>query len=287
MRIIIKSKYRKNYKQTEVPCRNCETNPVTKNARLVTNFLTKYQRILKSEFDRETAENLCDKCLQFNLNQLKFQEKHDIDRDFDTGASVTGIQKGNCIFTEIPSDSQTFQEIVKRVHQSSQVNVIRIEKSINKLLLDGYRRRKMELFNDDTLHALSFDFRIDNTYCENYLFHGSSNQAYDNILDKGFDISYSKSTGILGQGIYFAADASYSMSGYACNLGTDIGRVGILLLCRVLIGKTTKGSSGIRDTPKGYHSVCSDTLNAEHQNYVVFNNCQAYPEYIIYYKNQK
>lgn len=132
-------------------------------------------------------------------------------------------------------------------HKTLGNEIIRIEKCHNPKLLEKFKLQKK---GDETVH---------------YLFHGSGNQNYDSILSQGFDISKARDTGMLGAGIYFAEDASYSNS-YTHHLQTrEKGQIKNMLCCRVVfgvLGKDTRVGSGI---------------------YAVFSEDQCYPEYIIYY----
>lgn len=52
-------------------------------------------------------------------------------------------------------------------------------------------------------------------------------------------------------------------------------------LCLVLTGKYTDGSPNLKDVPEGNNSVVDDSTNPS--VHVVFNDEQAYPEYLIQY----
>jgi len=55
-----------------------------------------------------------------------------------------------------------------------------------------------------------------------------------------------------------------------------------MLLCRVICGSTTNGKHGLRRPPEKSHGVLYDSVtNAGKSVYVVFDNNQAYPEYLI------
>jgi len=105
------------------------------------------------------------------------------------------------------------------------------------------------------------------------LFHGSRNQAYQIIITEGFDHRVANMGGAIGAGTYFATHASYSKN-YTSELK--------MLYCRVTVGRVGAGRSGIRLPPKGNDSVAS--VSGGNGMYVVFDNHQCYPEYMIYYK---
>eukprot|EP01089_Gocevia_fonbrunei_P019287 TRINITY_DN6784_c0_g1_i1.p1 TRINITY_DN6784_c0_g1~~TRINITY_DN6784_c0_g1_i1.p1 ORF type:complete len:394 (-),score=111.76 TRINITY_DN6784_c0_g1_i1:102-1283(-) len=107
---------------------------------------------------------------------------------------------------------------------------------------------------------------------EMMLYHGSRNSAYTIILTEGFDYRVANMGGAIGAGTYFATHASYSK-----NYTTE----NKMLYCRVAVGNHGKGKSGIRLPPKGTDSVAN--VHSGNGMYVVFDNHQCYPEYMLYY----
>jgi len=122
---------------------------------------------------------------------------------------------------------------------------------------------------------------------EKMLFHGARVRAnMDAITNFGFDMRVA-ATGLYGVGIYFAVNASYSDSGYVFQ-NTDKSKE--MFICRVTCGKHVPGNSALRRPPPKdpkvptgelYDSV-TDTGKTPIMH-IVFNNAQAYPEYILKY----
>lgn len=91
---------------------------------------------------------------------------------------------------------------------------------------------------------------------------------------------------MFGNGSYFALKASYS-HGYAKPDAQGHQR---MYLARVLVGEFTRGRQGLITPPaKGsgnaadlYDSVTDNTANPS--MFIVFNDIQAYPEYLITYR---
>lgn len=89
---------------------------------------------------------------------------------------------------------------------------------------------------------------------------------------------------MFGNGSYFAVDPNYSAKGYA---QPDANGQKPIYLARVLVGDFTQGKGGMITPPsKGsgntadlYDSVTDNT--ASPTMFVVFNDIQAYPEYLI------
>ena len=90
---------------------------------------------------------------------------------------------------------------------------------------------------------------------------------------------------VYGNGVYFAVDASTSAKYSA----PDENGYRYMYYCRVLTGEYTLGMNGINDAPvkdfsqgTWYDSVV-DRL-ASPTMFVIFNDMQAYPEYLIKFK---
>jgi poly [ADP-ribose] polymerase 7/11/12/13 len=122
------------------------------------------------------------------------------------------------------------------------------------------------------------------------LFHGTSSvDVIREICRDGFDWRfYSKDASKYGDGSYFARDAKYSNS-YTSQIGEGNR---FMFLAKVLVGKSTNGSRGVRKPPKMDESdpasecydSCVDSLIMP-TIYVVFDHDQSYPEFLIEYKN--
>lgn len=165
-------------------------------------------------------------------------------------------------YSVIDKNCQEYHKICEHFHKTLSYEIIRIEKVYNKVLIEKFKHRSQQLS------------------CQNimYLFHGSNNVAYNSILETGFDLSYALASGLLGAGIYFAEDASYS-HGYGRQTLTSIGKINHLLYCKVNLGRIGDGKTGLTKEPEGFDSVQGDGTHT----YAVFDNFQGIPEYIIYY----
>jgi poly [ADP-ribose] polymerase 7/11/12/13 len=153
-------------------------------------------------------------------------------------------------------------------------HISRIERIQNKTLWLWYYLKKKEL---DVKNNLSKGAN------EKMAFHGSRANAYDIILKDGFDHRVANMGGAYGAGIYFAHN-SVTSNGYVA-AGTFNKRK--MLYCRVLIGDIGPGKSGLRRPPekstlKG-KTVLYDSVGTDGNIYVVFDDHQCYPEYVIHY----
>lgn len=90
----------------------------------------------------------------------------------------------------------------------------------------------------------------------------------------------------IGLGVYFAVNASYSCSTTYTPADAGTGHRHIYQ-CKVLTGEYIAGSSSYRVPPvKANHILYDSVVNnvASPIMYVVFNDTQAYPEYLITFK---
>ena len=93
----------------------------------------------------------------------------------------------------------------------------------------------------------------------------------------------------IGNGVYFATQASYSArSTYS---PADVQGHRYMYLCRVLTGTYTQGQAELKEPPEKdpkkpgdrFDSVANDT-SGNPDMFVIFNDVQAYPEYLLTFK---
>lgn len=121
------------------------------------------------------------------------------------------------------------------------------------------------------------------------LFHGTQREAIKQIVNAsdGFKplLSGTSVGAIWGDGTYFARDAQYSDSGYACTLPSGQKQ---LLLVRVLVGRYCRGQRGMKLYPllpgeqyKRYNTLVDNEKDPS--IFVVDKGSMAYPAYLITY----
>ena len=126
---------------------------------------------------------------------------------------------------------------------------------------------------------------------EKWLFHGTSQTKPEVIYNGeiGFDMRHSNS-GMWGNGIYVAVNASYSTGGYSFKNDDDTRSI---FYCRVAIGEdvTLPSDSKYRFPPEKpgrriknfaverYDSIKGNTVGND--IYIVYENSRAYPDYLI------
>lgn len=196
--------------------------------------------LLELGWDVPNLNSSCNKCLESMISDVRGEL---------TAIQERSVEQIGILFQIVDPDTEQYQMVVRHFKESVKNEIVRIEK-INNLQLQS----EFETACGSESESES-ELR--------WLFHGSSNDNYVSIAKGGFDISRSKN-GLLGKGVYFAENASYS-TGYTNQIqeksGTNI--IGNILLCKV----------GFR--PEDGH------LNDIH---CIQNDRRAYPQYIIYYR---
>ncbi|XP_051767293.1 protein mono-ADP-ribosyltransferase PARP15-like isoform X2 [Ctenopharyngodon idella] len=181
------------------------------------------------------------------------------------------------VLVKLRVGSKEYAEVVKKFRRTSlSSNIIEIERVQNRALWKNYMIKKEEL-EDKNKHKNN----------EKRLFHGTGPDNTDQINHHGFNRSFAGIHGAMyGNGTYFAVDPSYAARGYS---KSDINGHKYIYLARVLVGDFTQGKQGFPvPPPKSFNSA--DLYNSVTDNinnpsmFVIFNDVQAYPEYLITFK---
>jgi hypothetical protein len=228
------------------------------------NSKNKYIKLFREVFPKKPIElNSCKNCYNMIIKELEneYQSKINHNSLIDDRLNEKKESKKINRYSILDEESPEYLKIKERFNETLSYPIIRIERNNNPKLEKKFQERSKKL------------------HCQNikYLFHGSNNKAYDNILEKGFDLEYASPNGLLGKGIYYAHDANYSHN-YGRLTKTNIGKINHLLYCKVNLGKTRQGTTGLLEAPIGY-----DAVHSTNNTYCVFDNYQGIPEYIIYY----
>jgi len=219
---------------------------------------------VRTDYDSEMARILREKEeLERKLNDLKYSN---MDGNIVYPGYWSQIYDDNNFYCIPLSRDCNEWYTVSNAFQRSMGNYIsKIERVQNKNLWNFYNLKKNMM--DNRNYGSN----------ERFLFHGSKTNAYDLIVRDGFDHRVSNLNGALGAGIYFAAEANTS-STYVTGYNKR------MLYCRVLVGSSGPGSNGLRRPPVMPGSnLLYDSVTRNNTIYALFDNHQAYPEYIIYY----
>jgi len=115
--------------------------------------------------------------------------------------------------------------------------------------------------------------------------------SIEKIIQQGFNRSFcGKNATMYGKGVYFARDASYSSHDtYSPPDGSGLKHI---LACSVVVGEFCRGKKDartpdLRDATKNvlYDSTV-DSLT-DPRLYVTYHDAQAYPEYLIVFKEPR
>ncbi|XP_076106097.1 protein mono-ADP-ribosyltransferase PARP15-like isoform X2 [Mytilus galloprovincialis] len=182
----------------------------------------------------------------------------------------------------LQSADKEYQDVVRDLQSNSgkggrNFNVIQIQKIQNRCLQHQYvaKKRLMDSTNDT------------GTKNERRLWHGTPMDTIDSINTYGFDRSFcGRNVNAFGSGISFAVNPAYATQ-WALSDSKGHRR---MYLCKVLVGDFIRGDNFMKVTPPkpgadGHIVYDSAVDNIESPNlFVVFNDTQAYPEYLIVFQ---
>ncbi|KAL7875713.1 hypothetical protein AOLI_G00106760 [Acnodon oligacanthus] len=180
----------------------------------------------------------------------------------------------------LPSSSAEFKRVKADFKRTVQKTVLKIERIQNVHLRRAYEVRKKELQDKNGSPGGAG---------ENVLYHGSTEEACSSIQRTNFDRRFAGQNATkFGLGTYFAVKASYSAHPTYSVPAADGTQLMFVVL--VLTGHYAQGKSGMKTPPPRssqdpndrFDSVVDNMQNPE--MFVVFHDCQAYPDYLITFK---
>ncbi|KAG2459583.1 PAR14 polymerase, partial [Polypterus senegalus] len=170
---------------------------------------------------------------------------------------------------------QEYKDVEVLFQKTCKNQILKIERIQNIHLWKSYEIRKesLKLKNQTINH-------------ERQLFHGLAEGSVDHINNHGFNRSYAgKNAAVYGKGTYFAVDASYSASNTYSVPNLQGNKH--MYLSRVLTGEFTLGNASYIVPPSKNTANPTDLYDSVVDNvqspkvFVIFNDAQAYPEYLI------
>ncbi|XP_053925815.1 protein mono-ADP-ribosyltransferase PARP14 isoform X2 [Cuculus canorus] len=164
------------------------------------------------------------------------------------------------------------EKFLKTCHSSK---IEKIERVQNPYFWKAYQIKKCEM---DKKNASKNN--------ERFLFHGTSKESLTLINNQGFNRSYAgMHAANYGNGTYFAVNASYSASNTYSKPDADGKKY--MYLARVLVGEYSQGIKGsitpaAKNAGNSIDLFDSSTDNVNQPSmFIIFNDIQAYPEYLI------
>ncbi|XP_036821096.1 protein mono-ADP-ribosyltransferase PARP15 [Oncorhynchus mykiss] len=209
-------------------------------------------------------------CQPGPMTRLLVAQQDNLPQHWDTKPATSPVQ-----LYPIHPGSPEYDEVLSLFRNTCPDNEIKkIERVQNPNLWKSFEIKKKDISD-----------RNDRFLNERRLFHGTSHTNVAHINDHGFNRSYAgKNDALYGNGTYFAVNASYSAKDEFSKPDGE-GRK-LMYLCRVLTGHFTKGERGMIEPPfkedsdiRRYDSTTNK--QSDPTEFVVFHDCQAYPEYLI------
>ncbi|KAJ3609479.1 hypothetical protein NHX12_024000 [Muraenolepis orangiensis] len=182
--------------------------------------------------------------------------------------------------SRVDESSEEFQEVARNFYgttepQYNRIKIVKVEKLGNRLLHNQYKLKKASIYQSGTSSEV-----------ERTLYHGTSEASVKEIYLHGFNRSFcGKNATAYGMGVYFALSAKLSLQDQYSPPNADGHK--FIFVAKVLTGDFTQGSLNMKaaplkendDIPLRYDSV-TDNLRKPTM-FVIFNDTQAYPEYLI------
>ncbi|CAB3373272.1 Hypothetical predicted protein [Cloeon dipterum] len=205
-------------------------------------------------------------------------------------SSVQNDVEPLCIIEDVAREEEEYSMISRIMHFSiaedqpySGYDIRKISRVRNDFLWAHYNQRLNEI--NEELGDCTSD--------EIILFHGTrGTRRTEAIARTGFKVEYANPDCLFGQGIYFSRLSSHS-SNFSCDDPCYPHRrsgctecLRTILLCRVALGRsytTDNALHGMVALPPGFHSLIA-LPNSSYSEYVIFNNYQVYPSFIVEFR---
>ncbi|XP_065184537.1 protein mono-ADP-ribosyltransferase PARP14-like isoform X2 [Sycon ciliatum] len=191
----------------------------------------------------------------------------------DLTPSHWDLKAGGTLVQLTKSDPE-YQKVEQLFRRTAGQQVTKIERIQVPGLYAQYQTKKTQMENNPQSTSKSNELR---------LFHGTDATTVSKVIVQGFNRSFAgKHATKYGKGVYFARDASYSVS-YSQASGGPIYQ---MFQVMVLAGDYAVGSQNLLQPPLRPNSQV-DVLDSTVDNvgnpsiYVTYHDSQAYPEYLI------
>ncbi|XP_025943186.1 poly [ADP-ribose] polymerase 14-like, partial [Apteryx rowi] len=191
-------------------------------------------------------------------------------------ATWDDMQTERVKIVELKPEMKEYKDVQARFLQTCpSLTIEKIERIQNPFFWKAYQIKKLEM-----------DKKNGNRDNERLLFHGTSSDSLTLINNKGFNRSYAgMNAAHFGNGTYFAVNASYSA--HDTYSKPDANGKKYMYLARVLVGEYSLGKKGaitpaVKNASNSIDLFDSSTDNMNQPSmFIIFNDIQAYPEYLI------
>ncbi|XP_052530569.1 protein mono-ADP-ribosyltransferase PARP14-like isoform X2 [Tympanuchus pallidicinctus] len=188
------------------------------------------------------------------------------------------MQNQQLKIVKLTPDTKDYKEVKERFLKTTpslNLKIEKIERVQNPSLWKVYQIKKCQM-----------DAKNGNNNNEKFLFHGTRAESLTFINNYGFNRSYAgMHAAQYGNGTYFAVNASYSANDTYSK--PDANGKKHMYLARVLVGQYSQGTQGAitpaaKSVGNSVDLFDSSTDNVNNPSmFIVFNDIQAYPEYLI------
>ncbi|NXS47673.1 PAR14 polymerase, partial [Balaeniceps rex] len=191
-------------------------------------------------------------------------------------ATWDDMQNQRLKIVELKPETREYKDVQEKFLQTCQsLKIEKIERVQNPFFWKAYQIKKREMDNKNG-----------NRINEKLLFHGTSKESLTLINNHGFNRSYAgMHAANFGNGTYFAVHASYSAGDTYSK--PDVHGKKYMYLARVLVGEYSQGTKGSitpaaknASNPIDLFDSSTDNVN-QPSMFIIFNDIQAYPEYLI------
>ncbi|XP_052771701.1 protein mono-ADP-ribosyltransferase PARP14-like isoform X3 [Mya arenaria] len=227
----------------------------------------------------------CSEYCQSKPDEKDIILRKDLIKEFSEEVPANWIpMKGNLLVYKLAPADKEYTDLSGTFNASSGggYTIHSIEKVQNKSVWLQYEAKKKQLEGQNPA----------GTKKEQFLWHGTSEDIVDSVNAHGFNKGKNcgKNATAFGDGVYFAVNAKFScQDAYSRPNTQGLKRV---YYCAVLTGEFILGKSGMRVQPPkpnaGKNALYDSVVNnvAGPDVYIIFNETQAYPLYIITFKKQ-
>ena len=179
--------------------------------------------------------------------------------------------------------------------------LLRHEKNIaDSMPIDKLDENRQTIIRDDDdgtawLERLEKKNELSHAANTRYLFHGTKREKLEGISTHGLSAKFSmqNSFDLYGKGIYFT-DSACKAAQYIDSPTNFDGEDRLILVCRVVLGRVFVAEHECEHAtaaPPGYDSLQAKHGHTRrssgvqvHNEYVVYNDCQCYPEFALRWK---
>ncbi|XP_078542551.1 protein mono-ADP-ribosyltransferase PARP10 isoform X5 [Lissotriton helveticus] len=194
-------------------------------------------------------------------------------------AGIAEVKDNKVELLKVDEASEEFRKVIRTFYDSLEayhckIKIIKLEKLVNPLLLSQYKLKKLSMERAGCREPV-----------ERILYHGTSEESAKEICHYGFNRSFSgKNATRYGQGVYFAVQSVLSVMDFYSPRNTEGNKC--VFVVKTLTGDYATGTPEMKVPPlkdaKGlsrYDSLVDDVKNPT--MFVIFNDTQAFPEYLI------